>query len=223
VETILMETFEQELKSSERRLLERLTTPAGIQDFLDECAYSTDEANHCPLYVLRKRAANCFDGAVFAAFMLRRLGHPPLILDMLANRRDDDHILALYKRAGYWGALAKSNFTGLRFREPVYRTLRELVMSYFEQYYNTAREKTLRGYTQPLNLKTLDRISWQTEDAAMEGIEDRLVRMPQRKLLTRAMIARLSPVDERTRQAGLLGANTAGLFKPQHKPERGKE
>jgi len=218
-----MKTFDQELKTSERRLLERLTTPDRIQNFLDECMYSTDEANHCPLYVMRRRAANCFDGAVFAAAALRCLGHSPLILDLLANRRDDDHILALYKRAGHWGALAKSNFTGLRFREHVYRTLRELVMSYFEQYYNTAREKTLRGYTQPLNLKTLDRISWLTEDAAMEQIEDRLMRMPQKKLLTRAMIARLSPVDERTCQAGLLGANRAGLYQPQHKTKRGKE
>jgi hypothetical protein len=115
----LMKTFEQELKSPEHRILKRLTTPVRIQDFLDHCAYSTDKTNHCPLYVMRRRAANCFDGAVFAAMALRRLGHPPLILDMLANRRDDDHILALYKRAGHWGALAKSNFTGLRFREPV--------------------------------------------------------------------------------------------------------
>ena len=94
----------------------------------------------------------------------------------------DDHITGSYKREGHWGALAKSNYTGLRFREPVYRTLRELVMSYFEQYHNVAREKTLRGYTLPLNLKTLDRISWLTEDTAMERIEDRLVWMPQVKL-----------------------------------------
>jgi len=216
-----MKTFEQELKSSDSRLLKRLTTPARIQDFLDECAYSTDAINHCPLYVMRRHAVNCFDGAVFAAAALRRLGYPPLIIDMLANRRDDDHILALYKREGHWGALAKSNFTGLRFREPVYRTLRELMISYFEQYYNTAREKTLRGYTQPLNLKTLDKIAWLTEDTAMEQIEDRLVRMPQVKLLTRSMIARLSPVDERTCRAGLLGANKAGLHKLQHKTGSG--
>jgi succinate dehydrogenase flavin-adding protein (antitoxin of CptAB toxin-antitoxin module) len=214
-----VETFEQELKSPERRILARLTTPGRIQGFLDECAYSIDEANHCPLFVLRRRAANCFDGAVFAAAALHRLGYPPLILDMLANNRDDDHILALYKRGGHWGALAKSNFTGLRFREPVYRTLRELVMSYFEQYYNTAREKTLRGYTRPLNLRTLDALQWMTDEKAMERIEDRLVRMPQKKLLTRAMIAGLFPVDERTRRAGLLDANTAGLYKPQHKPK----
>jgi hypothetical protein len=218
-----MKIIKQELKSSERRIFERLTTPAMIQDFLDACAYSTEDTNRCPLYVMRRRSANCFDGAVFAAAMLRCLGHSPLILDMLANQRDDDHILALYRRAGHWGALAKSNFTGLRFREPVYRTLRELVMSYFEQYYNTAREKTLRGYTQPLNLKTLDRLQWLTEDAAMEQIEDRLVRMPQRKLFTRAMIACLSPVDERTCRAGLLGAKRAGLYKPRNKPKGGKD
>ena len=115
-------------------------------------------------YVLRERMANCFDGAVFAAAMLSRLGHPPLILDMLPNGRDDDHVLAVYKRDGHWGAVAKSNFAGLRFREPVYRTVRELVMSYFEQYYNVDREKTLRAYTRPLNLQVFDKYQWMTRN-----------------------------------------------------------
>jgi hypothetical protein len=126
----------QNLSRSERQTVERLTTPTKIQNFLDEIDYSIEETNRSPLYVLRERVAHCFDGAVFAASLLSRLGFPPLILDMLPNGQDDDHVLALYKRDGHWGAVAKSNFAGLRFREPIYRTVRELVMSYFEQYYN---------------------------------------------------------------------------------------
>jgi hypothetical protein len=146
--------------------------------------------------------------------MLRRLGYPPLILDMLPNDRDDDHLLALFKKYGHWGALANSNFVGLRFREPIYRNLRELVLSYFEQYYNVEREKTLRSYTRPLNLKIFDNRDWMTRDEPLEEIAKRLDEIAQVRLLTGPMIAGLSLVDERCFRAGLLGANEAGLYQP---------
>jgi hypothetical protein len=149
--------FDRHLTKSESQLLNRLRTPNRIQAFLDELTYSTEEAYRCPLRVLHERVAHCYDGALLAAALLRRLGHPPLILEMLPNRRDDDHLLALFKEDGHWGAVGKSNFVGLRFREPIHRTLRELVLSYFEQFYNVEGEKTLRGYTLPLNLKPFDR------------------------------------------------------------------
>jgi hypothetical protein len=102
--------------------------------------------------VLRDRLAHCFEGALFAAGALRALGHPPLLLDLEAVR-DDDHVLAVFRRNGAWGALAKSNYAGLRFREPVYRTLRELAMSYFEDYYSVEGERSLRSFsTRPVNL-----------------------------------------------------------------------
>lgn len=110
----------------------RLSNPSRIQAFLDELAYSTEPIYRCPLRVLRERTAHCFDGALFAAAALRCLGYPPLIVDLLPNGRDDDHLLALYRVDGHWGAVAKSNFVGLRFREPIHRTLRELALSYFE-------------------------------------------------------------------------------------------
>src|SRR5262245_48229757 len=127
-----LDAFHAALTPTELSQIRRLTTPAKIQAFLDDIPYSTEDRYRCPLTVLRERCGHCFDGALFAAAMLRRLGHKPRILDMLPNRRDDDHILALFQRDGYWGALAKSNFAGLRYREPIYRTLRELVLSYFE-------------------------------------------------------------------------------------------
>ncbi len=212
----LMQNFEQMLNKAEYKLISTLNTPARIQAFLDGIPYSTEPIYRCPLRVLRERVAHCFDGALFAAAILRRLGHPPLVLEMIPNLRDDVHLLALYKLNGHWGAVAKSNFVGLRFREPVYRNLRELVMSYFEQFFNVEREKTLRSYRPPLHLKAFDRWGWMTRDESLEWIAKRLDRIRRKSLLNRSMISRLSPVDERSYRAGLLGANEAGLFKPRH-------
>jgi hypothetical protein len=212
-----LETFERALTKSDRQFMARLTTPVKIQAFLDKVIYSSEEIYRCPLRVLRDRVGHCFDGAVFAAAALRRLGHPPLILDLLPNSRDDDHLLALFKRDGHWGAVAKSNFVGLRYREPIFRTLRELVLSYFEQFYNVEGEKTLRGYTVPVNLRRFDRLPWMTEDAPLDLIADRLDEIRKVQVLTPEMVARLSPVDERSLQAGLLGVNEAGLYRPKRK------
>jgi hypothetical protein len=208
------EAFERMLTGAEREILSGLRNPAMIQAFLDGIAYSTDDFYRCPLRVLRERVAHCFDGAIFAAAALRRIGYPPLILDMLPNGRDDEHLLALFKADGCWGAVAKSNFVGLRFREPVYRSLRELAMSYFEQYYNLEREKTLRGYTGPLNLRGFDRLPWMSQDEPLERIAKRTEEIRRVDLLSPAMGERLSPVDERSFQAGLSGADPKGLFKP---------
>jgi len=209
-----VETFDRSLNKKELGLVSNLTSPVKIQTFLDGIPYSAEDVYRSPLRVLRDRKAHCFDGAMFAVAALRRLGYPPLILDMLPHN-DDDHLLALYQRDGHWGAVAKSNFVGLRFREPVYRTLRELVMSYFEDFYNVDREKTLRGYTVPLNLSALDPLNWMTCDETMDAISDKLDKIRKVYLLTDDMIAGLALVDERSYQAGLMGVNAAGLYKPQ--------
>jgi hypothetical protein len=212
-----LKNFDRALSKCERQSLAQLTTPNKIQAFIDGLAYNTEVTYRCPLRVLRERVAHCFDGALFAAAALRRLGYPPLILYMISNDRDDDHLLALFKRDGRWGAVAKSNFVGLRFREPVYRTLRELVMSYFEQYYNVERKKTLRSYTVPLNLKGFDQFGWMLKDEALSRVARRLDEIRRFPVLTRRMIARLSMVDERSYQAGMLGVNKAGLYAPSLK------
>ena len=209
-----VEAFERALKVTERRAVARLLTPHDIQVFLDDLTYSADPFYRCPLRVLRDRVAHCFDGAMFAAATLRRLGHPPLVLDIIPNDRDDDHLLALYKLNGCWGAVAKSNFVGLRFREPVYRTFRELVMSYFEVYYNVEREKTMRAYALPLNLKAFDSLGWMIDDEPLARIAERLDGMRRVPVLTDTTAATLSPLDERSYRAGLLGVNEAGLWRP---------
>ena len=212
-----VEAFEKLLTQTELEVISSLTNPSKIQAFLDDVPYSAEEVYRCPLSVLRDRKAHCFDGALFGAAALRRLGYPPLILDMLPDDRDDDHLLALYKQDGCLGAVAKSNFAGLRFRESVYRSLRELVMSYFEQYYNVAREKTLRGYTLPLNLTAFDKLNWMTSDDHLEAIATRLGEIRTVPVITPRMIADLSRVDDRSYRAGMLGVNEAGLYKPPQK------
>ena len=189
-------------------------SPAAVQEFLDGVAYSSEPVYRCPASVLRDRKAHCFDGAVFAAAALRRLGERPRIFELLTvPERDDTHVIALYRRNGAWGAVAKSNFVGLRFREAVHRTLRELALTYFDLFYNDARERTLRGYTVPLDLASLDHLSWEEDDAAMDEIAERLERLRRFTLITPAMAAALSPLDERSYQAGMLGTDPAGVFK----------
>ncbi|MCB9336483.1 MAG: hypothetical protein H6586_10055 [Flavobacteriales bacterium] len=193
----------------------KLNSPQKIQKFLDSIPYSSDPIYRCPLRVLKDQKAHCFDGAVFAAAILTQIGFKPLILDMIPNERDDDHVLALFKYEGHWGAIAKSNFAGLRYREPIYRNLRELVLSYFEQYYNLEREKTLRGYTSHLNLNSFTKFDWMTNNNTMELIAQRLDEIKRYDLMTPTILSNLSKVDERLYKAGLLGANEAGLFKPK--------
>jgi len=137
----------------ERAVFRRLTTPEKIQRFLDDLAYNKEhdgETCRSPRRVLRDRTAHCMEGALFAAAALRMLGHPPLLLDFEAVR-DDDHVLAIFQLRGHWGALAKSNYSGLRYREPVYRTLRELSMSYFEHSYDQGNPWVLYVQADPTN------------------------------------------------------------------------
>jgi hypothetical protein len=215
VQVTTSECFEKMLTHKERRIMAGLKSPVQIQRFLDGVPYSKDSFYRCPLRVQRDRVAHCFDGALFAAAALRRIGYPPLIVDLLPNDRDDEHLLAVFKQDRRWGAVAKSNFVGLRFREPVYRTLGELAMSYFEPYFNVDRERTLRGYTRPLSLKPFDRLNWMTSDEHLERIAQRIDRISRFSLLTDEMVVQLSLVDDRSYRAGLLGADDAGLFKPR--------
>lgn len=197
----------------ELKILRTFTSPFKIQQFLDSIEYSAESRYRCPRSVLRDKKAHCFDGAVFAAAMLRRLGYPPLIVDMQAVR-DDDHVIAIFKRNGKVGAVAKSNFVGLRFREPIYRNVRELVMSYFPSFYNMKKEYSLRQFTVPLNLSRYDKKHWEFVDEPMEEIGLKLSYIPVTKIMTPAEIRALNTVDNRTFKAGMIGAIKKGIFFP---------
>ena len=190
----------------------RLDTPPKIQRFLDEIPYNTEddgETFRSPRRVLRDRTANCIEGAVLAAAAIRVQGDPPLIMDLTAVH-DEDHVIAVFRRRGLWGAIGTSKFTGLRYREPVYRSLRELAMSYFEQYFNLGGERTLRGYGRPVNLARFDRLHWMTTEGDLWPIAEHLERIPHVPLVSPAVGRHLTRLDARLRAAGLLEHPAAG-------------
>jgi hypothetical protein len=192
--------------AAERAVFRRLGTPEKIQRFLDfDLAYNKEPDGvtcRSPRRALRDRTAHCMEGALVGAAALRLLGHPPLLLDLEAVR-DDDHVLAIFRQRGHWGAVAKSNYTGLRYREPVYRTLRELVMSYFEHYYNLRREKTLRRYSRPVDLSRFDAQDWMTAEEDVWFVPEYLTTIGHTDLLTKPLA--LGRVDDRLFAAGLVG------------------
>jgi len=211
-----MAIFFDFLTPSQQAQFKQLSSPAKIQSFLDETPYSPEDRDRCPVNVIRDRVAHCLDGALFGAFALSQIGFPPLVVDMFPDPgMDDDHVLAVYQVDGFLGAVAKSNYVGLRFREPVYRNLRELVISYFDVYYNTNGIKTLRTYTRLFNLNTMDPTGWVWDDAGAKQIELKLQKIRRFSLLTPKMIAGLTPVDSLSFQAGMLGSNPDGLYKPR--------
>jgi hypothetical protein len=208
--------FNAGLTAHEKSILDKLRKPVDIQAFLDELSYPSAYFNRSSLQVMREHTAHCLDGGLFASACLLRLGFPPLILDLQPNPgRDDDHVLALFKVDGCWGACAKSNYMGLRFREAVYRTLRELVMSYFEGFFNINREKTLRYYTRPINLNHFDRYGWVTSSSGVDMIEKYLKSARLISLITTSQASRLSQVDKRSYRAATLETNPAGVFRPK--------
>jgi hypothetical protein len=189
----------------------RLGTPSKIQKFLDDIPYNTEdegETFRSPRRILRDETANCIEGAVLAAAALRVQGAPPLIMDLTAVR-DEDHVIAVFRRRGLWGAIGTSKFTGLRDREPVYRTLRELAMSYFEHYFNLEGERTLRGHGRPVNLARFDRLHWMTSEVDLWPIAERLERIPHVSLVPSGVSRRLTPVNGRLWAADLLRHPTA--------------
>jgi hypothetical protein len=194
--------------SSERAIFRKLRTPTTIQRYLDhDIGYNLEPGGatcYSPRMVLRNRVAHCMEGAMFAAAALRKIGHPALLVDLEAVR-DSDHVLAVYRRGGCWGALAKSNYAGLRGREPVYRTIRELALSYFELYCNDAGEKTLRNYSRPVNLAQFDKLEWMTQEGDVWEIPNYLCEISHTPLMTPAVLRQVGKMDARLFDANYVG------------------
>ena len=189
---------------AELRKLRSLKTPYGIQRMIDDMPYHLAGTAWSPRRVLRENTSHCLEGAIFAAAALRVNGFPPLIWDMEAEH-DTDHVMAIYRVDGHWGAIAKSNFAGCRYREPVHRTLRELAISYFNLYCNLRRERTLRNYSRPVNLARFDSKQWMTTEEEVWFIPNYLCEIFHYRLLRPRMVKRLQRVDERLFSAECLG------------------
>ncbi len=183
----------------EERILRSLNTPAKIQDFVNTLKFRIvggNETCNSPRVVMRDREAQCVEGAMFAAALLRFHGFKPLILDLVTTNDDADHVVAVFQIDGCWGAISKTNHGVLRYREPVYRSIRELVMSYFHEYFlQSNRKKTLRSFSKPVDLSRFDRRGWETSEEPIWFVPEHLLTVPHTPILSRAQIARLRIAD----------------------------
>jgi hypothetical protein len=186
------------------RKLRALKDPHGIQTCLDAMPYHLADTAWSPRRVLEANTAHCLEGAIFAAAALRANGYPPLLVDLEAEQ-DTDHVIAVYRTDGHWGSVAKSNYTGCRYREPVYRTLRELALSYFNAYFNLRKERTLRRYSRAISLARFDHLHWMTTDKPVWFIVYHLLEIKHHPLFNARIAKRLHRVDERLFQGEILG------------------
>src|SRR6201997_3989274 len=180
----------------ELRKLRSLKHPHGIQSFLDSQPYHLADTAWSPRRVLRENTSHCFEGALFAAAALRVNGYPPLLVDLEAEH-DTDHVIAVYRMGGHWGAVAKSNYSGLQFREPIYRSLRELALSYFDMYFNMRRERTLRTFSRPVDMRRFDHLNWMTTDKPVWFVAEYLLTISHTPLITPTQAKRLHRLHRR--------------------------
>jgi len=197
----------------EKKILSKLNTPAKIQIFLDELTYNSNWKTGSPREVMKHRRSHCFDGALFAAAALRNIGYKPQIMDLRAFSNDDDHVLAVYKKNGKWGCIGKSNFTTLRSREPVYKSIREMAMSYFDFYFNSIGEKTLHEYSVPMNLEKFDKYNWMTTDGDVDYISGHLDKVRHFEVMDAKTAKNMPKASAILIKAGILGSDPNGLFK----------
>lgn len=192
------------LSADALQTLRSLKTPTQIQKFVDSLEYQYANTAWAPERVIRERKGHCLEGALVAAAALRMNGHSPLLMDLEAVH-DDDHVLAIYRENRLWGSIAKSNFAGLRFRAPIYRTLRELATSYFEHYYNLRGERTLRAYSRPVNLCRLDGRQWMTSEEDLWCVPELLISARHYPLFPHKVARTLPRLDRRSFEAGMHG------------------
>ncbi len=195
------------LTTQESRLLAALNTPRKVQDFLEVIPMPFGEhPQRCrsPRQVLREGAAFCMEGAMLAAAALRMQGRAPLIVDLESAPHDDDHVITVFRERGHWGAISKTNHAVLRWRDPVYRTIRELVLSYFHEYVDAAGRKTLRSYSNPVDLTRFDRRNWVSSAEDVWFVPEYLADVQHLPLLTSRQRAQLRPADPVERIAGNL-------------------
>lgn len=191
------------LTASEERVLRRLDTPQKIQDFLDRLPINFEkrgETHYSPRRVLRERKAHCIEGALLAAAALWLHGEKPLLLDLKTKLFDDEHVVALFRRNGWWGAISKTNHAVVRYRDPIYRTVRELALSYYHEYFRDSDgRKTLVSYSRPFNLRTLGD-GWVTAEEDLWHLDDVLNAVPHYPFVppsNRRLMRRATPFERR--------------------------
>jgi hypothetical protein len=191
----------------ELKILRALDTPKKIQDFLNTIPINFEEnGDTCmsPRKVLRENKCHCIEGAMLAASALRIHGEKPLVVDLTSAKDDFDHVITVFQRDGKWGAISKTNHAVLRYREPVYRDIRELVMSYFHEYFKDNGKKTLRSFSMPVDLSIFDHKGWTTDENDVWYIPNYLAKVNHQPILSRRQIALLRKADETEIEAGKI-------------------
>lgn len=193
----------------EIKLFKKLNSPQKIQDYLDSLKFnfSEDGVFVSPRKVIKTKKADCLEGALFAAAALEFNGYEPLVLDLRSAKKpfDYDHEVAIFKIDRFFGAISKTNHAVLRYREPVYKTVRELVMSYFHEYFlNNTGKKTLREYSMPFNLNKINNLNWRTTENDLWQIHEILDKIKHYQILTPKQIKKLRKADMIEIQAGKL-------------------
>ena len=195
------------LSEREFSILKRLSTPREIQDYLNAMPINHEIGGQTILSVrevLRQRRAHCIEGAFFAACALWVHGEPPLVMHLDCDLSDFPHVIALFRRGGHWGAISKTNGTPLRYRDPIYRSLRELVMSYFHEYYNKRGHKTLRGYSRPFDMRRFEPEHWVTSEKSCWAAHDWLADLRHYALISARQVRMLSRRDPFERRAAKM-------------------
>ncbi len=192
----------------EIKVFRSLNTPKKIQDFINKIPANFEPDGDTvlsPRRVLRENRAHCIEGAMFAAAALRFQGYKPLVLDLTTVKDDDDHVVAVFRHNGHWGAISKTNHAVLRYREPVYKSIRELVMSYFHEYFtNHDGKKTLRSYSMPVDLSHFDKLGWMTSEEDLWYVPEYLFEVQHKPILSRSQIAMLRKADPVEVEAGKI-------------------
>lgn len=192
-----------EFTKKELALLKRLNTPAKVQDYLNTLKFNFEkqgETCKSPVRVVRTKSAHCLEGAILGAYILSQHGFEPLVLHLQTTTDDYDHVIAPFKIKGYWGALSKTNHGVLRYREPIYRDIRELVMSYFHEYFLPNGKKTLRRYSVPLSLKKFK--NYETSEEDLWVIDKALDKVKHHNILQNDQMKNLRRADKIEIKAG---------------------
>ena len=192
----------------EKRLFQRLNSPQKIQDYLNGLPFNfgRDVKFSSPRVSIRNKTADCLEGALIAATVLEFHGHKPLVLDLRSAKKpfDYDHVVAVFKKDGYFGAISKTNHAVLRYREPIYKTVRELVMSYFHEYFLNSGRKTLREYSELLDLNKVNRLNWRTTEKNLWEIHEILDKIKHYSVLSKEQIRNLRKADKIEIEAGKI-------------------
>lgn len=178
--------------------LKKLKSPKQIQDFLNSLPFNFEKRGETYRGVVRtleSKEAHCFEGALVAAFALKQMGYKPLILDLRASNKDIDHVVAIYKKDGFWGAISKTNHAVLRYREPIYKSVRELAMSYFHEYFLKSGQKTMRSFSKPFDLDK-SKIDWVNSNEQLFELMERLDNSPHTEILSNKQMKNLRKADK---------------------------